>query len=188
MSAEAAARAAELRAQIARHDYRYYVLDDPEVPDAEYDRLMLELRELERAHPQLISPDSPTQRVAGAPSTAFGEVVHQVPMLSLDNAFREDDVAAFDRRIHERLGLSGELDYVAEPKLDGLAVTVIYHAGRLERAATRGDGVTGEDVTANVRTIRAVPQRLVAEAPPVLEVRGEVFMDLKGFERMNEQA
>jgi DNA ligase (NAD+) len=188
VKAGAAARAAELRAQLAQHDYRYYVLDDPEVPDAEYDRLMRELRALEAADPTLITPDSPTQRVSGTPSSAFGEVVHRVPMLSLDNAFTEEDLTAFDRRIHERLGLSGELEYVAEPKLDGLAVTVIYRDGQLTQAATRGDGVTGEDVTANVRTIRAVPQRLRGTAPALLEARGEVFMLLGGFERMNEQA
>ena len=165
VTAAAAARAAELRAQIAQHDYRYYVLDDPQVPDAEYDRLMQELRALEQAHPELVTPDSPTQRVAGTPSGAFGEVLHQVPMLSLDNAFSEEELTAFDRRIHERLGVEGDLDYVAEPKLDGLAVAVIYRDGRLERAATRGDGVRGEDVTANVRTIRAVPQRLRGSAP-----------------------
>jgi DNA ligase (NAD+) len=184
----AAARAAELRAQIAQHDYRYYVLDDPLVADAEYDRLMQELRALEAADPALVTPDSPTQRVAGAPSAAFGEVVHQVPMLSLDNAFSEEDLRAFDRRIHERLGVSGELDYVAEPKLDGLAVTVLYRNGLLERAATRGDGVTGEDVTANVRTIRAVPQRLHGAPPELIEARGEVFMPIARFERMNEAA
>jgi len=187
-AAAAAARAAELRAQLAQHDYRYYVLDDPLIPDADYDLLLRELRALEAAHPELITPDSPTQRVAGTPSAAFGEVQHQVPMLSLDNAFTEADLQGFDRRIHERLGVSGELDYVAEPKLDGLAVTVIYRAGLLERAATRGDGVIGEDVTANVRTIRAVPQRLRGEAPPLIEARGEIFMWLKGFERMNNQA
>ena len=183
-----AARAAELREQLKQHDYRYYVLDDPSVPDAEYDRLMAELRALEAAHPELITPDSPTQRVSGAPSATFGEVVHQVPMLSLDNAFSEEDVAAFDRRIHERLGTQGDLDYVAEPKLDGLAIAVIYRDGRLEQAATRGDGVTGEDVTANVRTVRRVPHRLHASAPRLIEVRGEVFMPLKGFERMNARA
>ena len=188
MKAEAAARAAELRTQLAQHDYRYYVLDDPQVPDAEYDRLMRELRALEAADPTLITPDSPTQRVSGTPSSAFGEVVHRVPMLSLDNAFTEEDLSAFDRRIHERLGLTGELEYVAEPKLDGLAVTVIYRDGQLAQAATRGDGVTGEDVTANVRTIRAVPQRLRGTAPALLEARGEVFMLIGGFERMNEQA
>jgi DNA ligase (NAD+) len=188
VTAAAAAQAAELRRQLAHHDYRYYVLDDPQVPDAEYDRLMRELRALEAAHPELITPDSPTQRVAGAPSAAFGEVVHRVPMLSLDNAFTEEDVAAFDRRIHERLSVSGDLEYVAEPKLDGLAVTVIYRDGLLEQAATRGDGVTGEDVTANVRTIRAVPQRLQGAAPRLIEARGEVFMLLAGFARMNAKA
>jgi DNA ligase (NAD+) len=187
-AAAAVARAAELRAQIAQHDYRYYVLDDPLVSDAEYDRLMQELRALEAAHSELVTPDSPTQRVAGTPSAAFGEVVHTVPMLSLDNAFSEADVQGFDRRIHERLGVTGDLDYVAEPKLDGLAVTVLYRQGLFERAATRGDGVTGEDVTANVRTIRAVPQRLRAPAPPLLEARGEVFMPIARFERMNALA
>jgi DNA ligase (NAD+) len=185
---QAAARAAQLRAEIAQHDYRYYVLDDPLLADADYDRLMQELRALEAAHPELVSPDSPTQRVAGTPRAGFGAVVHQVPMLSLDNAFSEEDVRGFDRRIHERLGETGELAYVAEPKLDGLAVSVIYREGRLERAATRGDGITGEDVTANVRTIRAVPQRLRGAAPALLEARGEVFMTLAGFERMNQLA
>ena len=188
MSAKAAARAAELRAQLAQHDYRYYVLDDPQVPDAEYDRLLRELRALEAAEPGLITPDSPTQRVSGTPSAQFGEVVHSVPMLSLDNAFTEEDLVAFDRRIHERLGVSGDLEYAAEPKLDGLAVSVTYRDGVLTQAATRGDGVTGEDVTANVRTIRAVPQRLRRGAPALLEARGEVFMPLAGFERMNAQA
>jgi DNA ligase (NAD+) len=188
VTAPAAARAAQLRSQIAQHDYRYYVLDDPLVSDAEYDQLMQELRALEADHPELVTSDSPTQRVAGAPSAAFGEVVHQVPMLSLDNAFIEEDLRAFDRRIHERLERHGDLDYVAEPKLDGLAVSVIYRGGLLERAATRGDGVTGEDVTANVRTIRAVPQRLRGVAPPLFEARGEVFMMIAGFERMNQLA
>ncbi len=188
MSSKAAARAAELRAQLAQHDYRYYVLDDPQVPDAEYDRLMQELRALEAADPALVTPDSPTQRVSGTPSAQFGEVVHAVPMLSLDNAFTEEDLVAFDRRIHERLGVTGELAYVAEPKLDGLAVSVTYRDGVLTQAATRGDGVTGEDVTANVRTIRGVPRHLRAAAPALIEVRGEVFMPLAGFERMNAQA
>ena len=188
MTLAPAARAAQLRAQIAEHDRRYYVLDDPLVSDAQYDQLMQELRALEAADPALVTPDSPTQRVAGTPSATFGEVVHRVPMLSLDNAFTEADLANFDRRIHERLGREGELDYVAEPKLDGLAVTVIYRDGLLERAATRGDGLKGEDVTANVRTIRAVPQRLLGNAPPLFEARGEVIMSLAGFERMNATA
>jgi DNA ligase (NAD+) len=184
---DAERRIAELRTQIGHNDYRYYVLDDPDLPDAEYDKLMVELRALEAQYPDLITPESPTQRVSGEPVAAFGVVTHKVPMLSLDNAFTDEDVLAFDRRIHERLGPEAEADveYVAEPKLDGLAVTVIYRDGKLERAATRGDGVKGEDVTANVRTIRKVPHRLKGHPPAVVEVRGEVFMPLKGFERMN---
>jgi DNA ligase (NAD+) len=185
---DAEARVAELRAQIAHHDERYYVLDEPEIPDAEYDKLMIELRALEAEYPDLITPESPTQHVSGAPSEEFGEVVHKVPMLSLDNAFSEEDVQGFDRRIHERLGVEGDLDYWAEPKLDGLAVTVIYRHGKLSQAATRGDGARGEDVTANVRKIRSVPHALHGKTPEVLEVRGEVFMPLKGFERMNRLA
>jgi DNA ligase (NAD+) len=185
---DAEARVAELRKEIAHHDERYYVLDEPEIPDAEYDKLMLELRALEAEYPDLVTPDSPTQHVSGAPSEEFGEVIHKVPMLSLDNAFSEEDVQGFDRRIHERLAVTGDLDYWAEPKLDGLAVTVIYRHGKLAQAATRGDGVRGEDVTANVRKIRSVPQQLHGKTPDVLEVRGEVFMPLKGFERMNRLA
>ena len=188
MRRDAEARVAELRAQIAHHDERYYVLDEPEIPDAEYDKLMIELRALEAEYPDLITPESPTQHVSGAPSEEFGEVVHKVPMLSLDNAFSEEDVQGFDRRIHERLGVEGDLDYWAEPKLDGLAVTVIYRHGKLAQAATRGDGARGEDVTANVRKIRSVPHALHGKTPEVLEVRGEVFMPLKGFERMNRLA
>ncbi len=187
MRPDAERRIDELRAEIKRHDYRYYVLDDPEVSDAEYDKLMVELRALESEYPDLITPDSPTQRVSGEPVAAFGVVTHRVPMLSLDNAFTDDDVLAFDRRIHERLGSGSEVDleYVAEPKLDGLAVTVIYEHGKLERAATRGDGVKGEDVTPNVKTIHTVPHSLKGHAPRIVEVRGEVFMPIKGFERMN---
>jgi DNA ligase (NAD+) len=188
MRRDAEARIAELRAQIAHNDYRYYVLDDPQLPDAEYDKLMTELRALEGEYPDLITPDSPTQRVSGEPVAAFGVVTHTVPMLSLDNAFSEEDVRAFDRRIHERLSVEGDLDYAAEPKLDGLAVTVIYRAGLLQQAATRGDGVKGEDVTANVRTIRTVPHALSGKPPQLLEVRGEVFMPIAGFERMNRLA
>jgi DNA ligase (NAD+) len=184
---DAERRIAELRTQIARNDYRYYVLDDPDLPDAEYDKMMVELRALEGQYPDLVTPDSPTQRVSGEPVATFGVVTHKVPMLSLDNAFKDEDVLAFDRRIHERLGsdAEGDLEYVAEPKLDGLAVTVIYRDGKLEQAATRGDGVKGEDVTANVRTIHQVPHRLKGHPPRVVEVRGEVFMPIKGFERMN---
>ena len=185
---DAAARALALRTQIARHDYRYYVLDDPEVPDAEYDRLMGALRALEAAHPELVSADSPTQRVGGAPSAGFAEVRHIVPMLSLDNAFTEAEVFDFDRRVRERLGTDGEIQYCAEPKLDGLAVSLRYEQGVLARAATRGDGTSGEDVTANVRTIRSVPLRLSGAAPEELEVRGEVFMPFAGFQRLNAAA
>jgi DNA ligase (NAD+) len=182
------ARAQELRAQIARHDYRYYILDDPEVPDAEYDRLLGELRALEQAHPQLITPDSPTQRVSGAPSAAFAEVRHGVPMLSLDNAFADTEVEDFDRRVRERLGQEGAVEYCAEPKLDGLAISLHYEHGVLARAATRGDGATGEDVTANVRTIRSVPLRLQGAPPTELEARGEVFMPVAGFKQLNATA
>jgi DNA ligase (NAD+) len=184
---DAERRIAQLRQNIARADYQYYVLDNPDLPDGEYDELMVELRALETQYPDLSTPDSPTQRVSGEPVAAFGVVTHKVPMLSLDNAFTDEDVLAFDRRIHERLGPEAEtdLEYVAEPKLDGLAVTVIYRDGKLERAATRGDGAKGEDVTANVRTIHKVPHELKGHPPKVVEVRGEVFMPIKGFERMN---
>jgi DNA ligase (NAD+) len=184
---DAEKRVAHLRQNIARADYQYYVLDNPDLPDGDYDKLMIELRALEAQYPDLVTPDSPTQRVSGEPVAAFGVVTHKVPMLSLDNAFTDEDVLAFDRRIHERLGPDAEadLEYVAEPKLDGLAVTVIYRDGKLERAATRGDGVKGEDVTANVRTIHKVPHELKGHPPDVVEVRGEVFMPIKGFERMN---
>ena len=183
-----ASRALALRELIARHDYRYYILDDPEVPDAEYDRLLGELRALELKHPELITPDSPTQRVSGAPSAAFAPAMHGVPMLSLDNAFTEAEVADFDRRVRERLGLDQLIEYCAEPKLDGLAVSLSYERGLLTRAATRGDGTTGEDVTVNVRTIRSVPLRLQGAVPEELEVRGEVFMPVAGFRELNERA
>jgi DNA ligase (NAD+) len=179
---------AELRALLARYDHRYYVLDDPEVPDSEYDRLMLELRELETAHPDLQSADSPTQRVGGAASTSFAAVAHGVPMLSLENAFADSDVVEFDRRLRERLGTDAAVEYCAEPKLDGLAVSVRYERGLYVQAATRGDGATGEDVTANVRTIRAIPLRLQGPAPELLEVRGEVYMPFVGFRRLNDEA
>jgi len=182
-------RIAALRGEISQHDYRYYVLDDPAVPDAEYDRLMRELRELEGAHPQLVTADSPTQRVSGQVAAGFAEVRHGVPMLSLDNAFSDADIEAFDKRLRTRLaGDSGPLEYCAEPKLDGLAVSLTYARGVLALAATRGDGTTGEDITANVRTIRAVPLSLRGAAPGLIEVRGEVFMPLAGFKRMNDAA
>ncbi len=185
---DARRRIAELRAQIERHNYRYYVLDDPEVSDARYDALLRELVELEAAHPEQVTPDSPTQRVGGTSSREFTEVVHAAPMLSLENAFDEQDVIDFDRRVRERLD-TVEVEYSAEPKIDGLAVSVRYESGRLTQAATRGDGTTGEEVTANVRAIRSVPLRLRgADGPDVLEVRGEVFMTRRSFERLNRRA
>jgi DNA ligase (NAD+) len=182
-----AARIAELRQQIRHHDYRYYVLDDPAVSDARYDALIRELRELESSHPDLLTPDSPTQRVSGVASATFGVVVHSVPMLSLENAFSEEDVRDFDRRARERLDVES-IDYCAEPKIDGLAISLRYERGQLVQAATRGDGTRGEDVTANVRAIRSVPLALQGAAPPLLEVRGEVFMTRRSFEQLNRRA
>ncbi len=174
---------------LERYNYRYHALDDPEVPDAEYDRLMLELRALETQHPQLLTADSPTQRVGAAPVAEFGEVRHRVAMLSLDNAFGEAEVRDFDRRVRERAATAAPIRYSAEPKLDGLAISALYEDGIFVRGATRGDGETGEDITQNLRTIPALPLRLRAgAAPQVLEVRGEVFMPLAGFERFNSQA
>jgi DNA ligase (NAD+) len=180
-----ARRAAELREQINGHDYRYYVLNEPAVPDAEYDRLMNELKAIEARHPELVTPDSPTQRVSGVASPEFAEVRHAIPMLSLANGFTDEDLADFDRKVRERLGSTGPIDYAAEPKLDGLAISVTFRKGEYFRAATRGDGITGEDVTANVATIRSVPRRLRGQPPAVLEVRGEVFLPFAGFEKMN---
>ena len=185
-ASSAAQRVAQLRDEITGHDYRYYVLSEPSVPDAEYDRLMKELRELEAAHPSLVTADSPTQRVAGAAASEFGEVTHSIPMLSLENGFTDEDLADFDRKVRERLGTPGPIEYAAEPKLDGLAISVLFRNGEFVRAATRGDGVTGEDVTANVRTIRGVPSRLRGNPPALLEVRGEVFLPYAGFEKMNK--
>jgi DNA ligase (NAD+) len=185
---DATGRAAELRAQIAHHDYRYHVLDDPEVPDAEYDRLVRELLEIEKEHPELVAPDSPSQRVGARPAAGFATLEHRIPMLSLDNAFSDEDVVAFDRRVRERLALETDVPYSVEPKIDGLAVAVTWEDGVMVRAATRGDGARGEDVTANVRTIRSVPLRLRGAAPRRLEARGEVFMPVAGFERMNRIA
>jgi DNA ligase (NAD+) len=185
---EVAKRIAELREQIRRHDFRYYVLDDPEISDARYDALMAELHALEETHPGLVTRDSPSQRVGGAPSGAFGEVVHAAPMLSLDNAFTEQDVVDFDRRVRERLDV-GSVEYSAEPKIDGLAISLRYERGTLVQAATRGDGAKGEDVTANVRAIRSVPLSLRGtNVPPLLEVRGEVYMTRRSFEQLNRRA
>jgi DNA ligase (NAD+) len=185
---EAAERAKALRAEIERHNYAYYVLDAPTVPDAEYDRLFNELAEIERSHPALVTPDSPTQRVGARPAPEFSQVTHRTPMLSLSNAFSAEDVANFDRRVRE--GLEREqVEYAAEPKFDGLAISLTYENGRFVAGATRGDGYTGEDVTNNLRTVRSIPLRLQGEHPPrLLEVRGEVLMLRRDFEKMNERA
>ena len=184
----AAAKVRDLRQQIEHHNYRYHVLDDPEVSDAEYDRLMRELKALEEQYPDLITPDSPTQRVGATPVSELQEVVHTRPMLSLDNGFADEDVVAFDRRVRERLENVEQVEYCAEPKLDGLAISFRYESGRLVQAATRGDGLRGEDVTHNVRTIKAVPTMLRGSVPKLLEVRGEVFMLIAGFKAMNQRA
>ena len=187
-SATPAKRARELREQLDRYNYRYHVLDDPEVSDAEYDRQLRELIGIETQYPDLITPDSPTQRVGATPVSGLREVVHSTPMLSLENAFTEEDLVNFDRRVRERLDNVDTVEYAAEPKLDGLAVSFRYESGRLVQAATRGDGTRGEDVTHNVRTVKAVPVRLRGSAPEVLEVRGEIFMTIAGFKAMNERA
>jgi DNA ligase (NAD+) len=185
---QAAVRRAEsLRARLHYHNYRYYVLDDPEITDAEYDRLLRELQTLEAEHPELRTPDSPTQRVGAPPSDRFAEARHRVPMLSLGNARADGDMADFDRRIRKDLGIEA-VDYVAEPKLDGLAISLTYEDGVLTRAATRGDGSVGEDVTAQVRTIGAVPLRLQGSGwPRLMEVRGEVYLPIAAFERLKAQ-
>ena len=188
----AAQAAARLRAEIEQHNVRYYVYDEPSISDAEYDGLMRELQALEAEHPELVTPESPTQRVGAAPVSAFGSVRHVVPMLSLGNAFDEEDVAAFDRRVTDTLrgaGLLGpaqQADYFCELKLDGLAISLRYEDGRLVQAATRGDGQTGEDVTSNIRTIKAIPLQLKGTFPKVLEVRGEVLMNRADFEKLNQ--
>jgi DNA ligase (NAD+) len=185
---KAEARALELRQLIEHHNYRYHVLDDPEISDAAYDRLVRELQSIETDHPELITPESPTQRVGATPVGEFASVIHRTPMLSLDNAFADEDIVDFDRRVRERLDTEAPVDYVAEPKMDGLAVSFRYERGRLVQAATRGDGMRGENVTHNVRTVKAVPLQLRGKAPSSLEVRGEIFMTLAGFKAMNERA
>lgn len=186
-SASAEARVKELRRLIEHHNYRYYVLDQPEIPDAEFDRLFRELQQLENEHPELVTEDSPTQRVGGQPIDKFREVKHAVPMLSLDNAFSEEEMAEFDRRVRERLDVE-TVEYAGETKLDGVSISLLYEQGRLVRGATRGDGTTGEDVTHNVRTVDSVPLRLRGKGfPGSLEVRGEVFMPKDGFAELNRK-
>jgi DNA ligase (NAD+) len=185
---KAAARAAALREQLNYHNYRYYVLDDPEIPDAEYDRLLRELQDLEAAHPDLVTTDSPTQRVGAEPQAEFGKVRREIPMLSLANAYNEEELADFDRRAREGLEVE-TVEYNAEPKMDGVAVSLIYRDGVFAQGATRGDGTTGEDITANLRTIHAIPLRLLGAGwPSELEARGEVYLSKQTFEALNEEA
>jgi DNA ligase (NAD+) len=175
----------ELRDLINHHDYRYYVLDDPEVSDVEYDELMRELRALEEEFPEFVTPDSPTQRVSGRPTELFAPAQHRVPMLSLDNAFSWEELEAWGKRVERQVGKQS--DFVCELKIDGLAVALTYEDGAYVRGATRGDGRVGDDITANIRTIRSVPMRLRDEKPPpLLEVRGEVYLPVKAFERLNQ--
>ncbi len=190
--AEAEKRVGELRSEITLHDYRYYVEDAPSIPDAEYDRLMRELEALEAEFPELVTPESPTQRVGGKPMEGFAAVRHETPMLSLANAFSNEEIEQFHQRVIRGLE-TGHADYVAEPKLDGVAISLLYRDGRLKRAATRGDGATGEDVTSNARTIAAIPLQLEMRDggqpwPETIEVRGEIYMPLSGFEEYNARA
>lgn len=175
-----------LKEQLRHHNYQYYVEDDPEIPDAEYDRLMAKLQRIEQRYPDLITPDSPTQRVAGEALSSFRQVQHEIPMLSLDNGFNDDVIRQFDKRIKEKLSTDKDIEYSLEPKLDGLAISLMYSQGLLVQAATRGDGKTGENVTANIRTIKSIPLKLFGTSwPEKLEVRGEVFMRKDAFEDYN---
>ena len=190
VSKDVVERIERLREEIDYHNYLYYVLDQPEISDEEYDALMRELKALEAEYPELITPESPTQRVGAPPSDRFGEVPHRVPMLSLDDAFSEEEVLEFEERIRRFLKTDGSIEYVVEPKMDGLAVELSYERGVLVRGATRGDGFTGEDVTANLRTIRQIPLRLISrhrQVPHILDVRGEIFMNKEAFHALNEE-
>jgi DNA ligase (NAD+) len=186
---ETVQRYQRLKSDLNQHNHAYYVMDDPSIPDSEYDRLMRELQAIEQDYPQLLTADSPSQRVGGVALDSFSQVVHEVPMLSLDNAFSDVEMVDFDRRIKDRINLSQQMTYACEPKLDGVAVSVLYKKGLLERAATRGDGSVGEDITSNVRTIKSIPLRLQGEnIPDILEVRGEIYMPKAGFNRLNQKA
>ena len=176
-----------LRAQICHHEERYYVLADPEISDAEFDAMMRQLQELEAVHPELITPDSPTQRVGVAPVEGFETVEHATPMLSLDNAYTEDEMRAFDKRVRRGLDDGAEVSYIAELKIDGLSIALTYLDGRLERGVTRGVGIRGEDVTSNVRVIRALPLTLKGGASGRVEIRGEIYLPRRAFERINRE-
>src|SRR5213082_2525542 len=184
--AEAGARVETLRRDITEHNWRYYEEAAPTISDREYDRLYKELVDLEGKFPELVTPDSPTQRVGGKPLQAFAQIQHQVPMLSLDNTYSEDEVANFYKRI-TRLLPDQKIPVVIEPKVDGVAVSVMYETGRLKYAATRGDGLVGDDITQNIKTIRSVPQQLRGVAPRIFEVRGEAYLDKAGFKKLNKE-
>ncbi|BFM16010.1 NAD-dependent DNA ligase LigA [Maricurvus nonylphenolicus] len=189
VSPEILAEIDTLKSQLNYHNYRYYVLDDPQIPDAEYDRQLQRLKTLENENPELITEDSPTQRVGAEPLSAFTQVTHEVAMLSLDNAFDDDDMLDFNRRAKDRLKQDEDIEFACEPKLDGIAVSLLYEKGLLVRGATRGDGTTGENITLNVRTIPSIPLTLIGEGfPEILEVRGEIYMPKAGFEALNERA
>lgn len=178
----------QLRDTLDQHSYKYYVLDEPSIPDAEYDRLFNRLKAIELEHPELITSDSPTQRVGSAPVAGFESVRHEIPMLSLDNAFSEEDLSEFDRRVRDRLGDTATVIYACEPKLDGIAISLMYEKGILVRGLTRGDGATGEDITHNVRTVQSIPLKLMGDVPHRLEVRGEIYMPKAAFAAVNERA
>ena len=180
----------KLREGIEYHNYRYYVLDQPEISDAQYDRLMRELEKIEQEYPELLTANSPTQRVGASPLEAFEIVRHSIPMLSLANAFEESEGREFDKRVKKFLGPSEEFEYVAEPKLDGLAVELVYERGQFVVGSTRGDGINGENITQNLRTVRTIPLQLIQKEIPVperLEVRGEVIMQLGRFRALNRK-
>ncbi|MEJ2025653.1 MAG: NAD-dependent DNA ligase LigA, partial [Deltaproteobacteria bacterium] len=182
----------KLRELIRHHNHRYYVLDDPEISDAEYDRLFQQLLAREREHPDLVTPDSPTQRVGAEPQAAFKQVRHRLPMLSLENAFSDETIRDFDGRVGRFLGAGDPVQYTVEPKIDGLAVALVYEQGQLAVASTRGDGFVGEDVTANAKTILTIPLMLKSMSgrhpiPDLLEVRGEIYMEVEAFRSLNRE-
>ena len=188
-SSAVAQEIAQLREQLEHHNHRYHVLDDPEIPDSEYDQILQKLKSLEAEHPELVTPESPTQRVGAAPLKSFGQIRHEMPMLSLDNSFNPEDQVDFNRRVKDRLNASGDIEYACEPKLDGIAVSLLYENGLLVRGATRGDGATGEDITQNVRTIESIPLKLMGDDwPERLEVRGEIYIPKAGFDALNKRA
>ena len=177
-----------LRDKINSHNHNYYVLDDPRIPDSEYDRMIKDLKKMEEINPELVTIDSPTQRVGAKPLDAFNQIQHKQRMLSLDNALNEEEFFEFDQRIKDKIGEDGNIVYAAEPKLDGLAISLRYENGSLVSAATRGDGKVGEDVTQNVRTISSIPLKLIGKNyPNILEIRGEIFIPKKGFIELNKR-